>query len=1258
MTTSISSPIALLTTAATLAPLLVSAYIPFGYQSDSTQSVEYRNKPTTTNPKDPNPTDPSSYTGSIHYDPLHHALYLTGATYASTLFDGVDVYELTTAEQDELNDEIPNNDGYWWEDMATGLKPHLEDLGVPEFEAAKGDCFYAVMGLPSDDSDDENSRQGNMGSKLGGGDDSNEVKLVHSRRFGSSQALEACSAMDILFPSPKSDEAGGYVHDFEHTLHPTVTPPNNNPFGGEGDLQKSESPTYQIMAATPGEWPTYVPEPTKSPFPSPPGGFTSSVGDAPSGVVQDGGPTSIVDDEANEGMAGNPNEYAGGVPSAAAVPTPGLDFDGPTSPVASIPAVEPGSTPNTFGDAGADPTAAIPAVEPSPTPNTFGNTGPQSRFRALGEQMSVRRNTAIVPNNKQQAQPKQQRRSMQAVPNVPSIQTRSVRLLMAGHIESPTKQDGYIVDNLPNGQFDEAKVYAFAQQVDIRLPLGDLEPQSEKTDTATSTNVIHQGEHNGELEYDLHIYSQEEEELAQDLDKDWQSSPHKYDFDKIVTSGVESRAILNDHVPPSLESIYPVSMVADPTSKKHYYVVLLASSSDKFNPAGYNDDLANNLYLHRDPTIGEGASQRSWTDYDKTGINVDLNQDNFGEKGRPNYGSNYRIIVKKMTIESIPDPMELTDVEKDLAAISHEGELIAMRHDWMQEFRPDSEEDVRPAGLLFAPSGDAHGIDDVLIMVGTTGGRGSAFGTASEANPTSKGDAPQREDLDGFITKIRTDTGAHAGLLDFDILTNSFMNGFSKRIRSNPGQDDIVSGVCAKPLRAVGKQDEMDYVYVVGSTSALLPAIPSGVRSNEFVAQYPEKVGEDDTMEAFLMKIDLGTMNTVWTVQVGAIVNNGEKVKGNAFGYGCAVTRDGQDVYLTGLVKEDGVVTDFSETDHQDYQGDHDNTAEGGTDIFVASYKTSTGSRNFLKQVGSTMDDFPSRGNGGITTDRVGNAIVTGNTRGSLMRKRDEGEYRYGQSGKDAASDIFVMSFDRATSDHLPIMSDGVGVSKPEPTPVIPPPSPVNPPAPEPIVTDATASQEAVQMKNGALAGVVASALAFILLAVVAFALVIYRIKEMKNKERDVLTDTSNLHGQGQGRNMQRRRSSTWGMHRAKSTTMQDFEDLNMMVEVRNSASGGWHGVYDDEQLQAIDFGVPSGDAVDVVEQSLFMEGGLQEIEDSLDSYEIGDMDEEVSDEDLIKAYNDAMALDDELEDSDVEFAMQGIGSEPTLPDYQRHTIT
>ena len=99
-----------------------SEHIPFGYQSDSTHSWEHRNAgnddPDNSDwdPTNNSPHDPSSYVGSIHYDPLHHALYVTGNTFASGVFDGVDVYGLTTSEAGELADEIEYNDGYWWED--------------------------------------------------------------------------------------------------------------------------------------------------------------------------------------------------------------------------------------------------------------------------------------------------------------------------------------------------------------------------------------------------------------------------------------------------------------------------------------------------------------------------------------------------------------------------------------------------------------------------------------------------------------------------------------------------------------------------------------------------------------------------------------------------------------------------------------------------------------------------------------------------------------------------------------------------------------------------------------------------------------------------------------------------------------------------------------------------------------------------------------------------------------------------------------
>lgn len=841
--------------------------------------------------------------------------------------------------------------------------------------------------------------------------------------------------------------------------------------------------------------------------------------------------------------------------------------------------------------------------------------------------------------------PQQRHRSMQDTTAIleaaPFLQTRSVRLLMAGHVELPeSRTDGYIVSDLPVGQYNEATVYAFAQQVDVRLPLGGLEKYEVNQDMEELL-----AEDYGNLDYNLHEVGTEEDELAQELEKDFMSNIPQSDFEGIVTSGVESRALLNDGVTSILRTLYPVALVADSTTRKHYYVALMASDNAGDNRPEYS-------YLNMDPTIADGAAQRAWTEYPKTDIDVEGTGDNFGKKSRPNYGSNFRIIVKKMWIEGNADPDTLTDAEDNLSATSYDsGGIIVMRHSWTQEFSPDMQEDARPSGLLFAPSGSQDGPGDMLILVGTTAGRGSAFGTASEDNVFSSGEeAPVREDLDGFVTKIRADTGAFAGGLDFDATTNQFENTFSLRIQTNPGNNEIVAGVCAKPPLAGGMlQEEVSYIYVVGSTSGVLSGVSSDLRSEDFLSSIPVVEDGSEVMEAFLMKVDLSTMKTVWTAQVGAITSDrGGKV--NTHGYGCTVTRDGQDVYLTGLVKQDGVVTDFSEADNQGGLGN--NSAEGGTDIFISSYKAEDGSRTFLKQVGSKKDDFPSRGNGGITSDRDGNAIITGNTRGGLMRKRREGEFIYGSFSKEAAMDVFVMSFDRENGNHVPIGTGSVSeeyqetLQESEQGTETEPDTSGTTDSTESEPSDSTAETQTTKTKNSALVGAVAFAMAFIILSVIAAGVVVYRIKSKRKKEKEAIAANGNL--RRPSANLQRNRRSTRKSNRDKTQMNEFTNDLNMAVEVRNSASGGWHGIYGEEQLQSIDFGTPSGDKDDVVQQSLFMDDALEEIEDSSSKYVIGEMDD-VSDEDLIKAYNDAMAVEIEPESPDVEFAMQGVGSIPVL---------
>ncbi|EJK49359.1 hypothetical protein THAOC_31771, partial [Thalassiosira oceanica] len=355
------------------------------------------------------------------------------------------------------------------------------------------------------------------------------------------------------------------------------------------------------------------------------------------------------------------------------------------------------------------------------------------------------------------------------------IPIRSVRLLMAGHVESENYEEGYLVSELPRGMYNEASVYAFAQLVDIRM---DDHPQS--------------------------------------------------DFEWIVTTGVESRALLNDMLPSEMRTVYPVSLVADPVSKSHYYVAMLASNDGELNQKSEEDGGMEPKGVNDDPTTGEGASARSYTDYDSSDgqLIVDGADDRFGLHGRPVYGSDYRIILKKMSVEKVTDPPWLDDLELVLAGTSANAGTVSMRHQWMEEFSPERGEDARPAGLLYAPGGSTGGEDDVLVMVGTTAGRGARSGH-----------------LDGFVTKVRTDTGAFAGGEEFDAVTGSFLNTDSERIASDPGQDEIVTGVCAKPLRTVGDQDKTEHVYVVGGTSAKLPAIPPGTRDSEFEQSFGKTGG-------------------------------------------------------------------------------------------------------------------------------------------------------------------------------------------------------------------------------------------------------------------------------------------------------------------------------------------------------------------------------------------------------------------------------
>ncbi|KAL3796388.1 hypothetical protein HJC23_004185 [Cyclotella cryptica] len=819
------------------------------------------------------------------------------------------------------------------------------------------------------------------------------------------------------------------------------------------------------------------------------------------------------------------------------------------------------------------------------------------------------------------------RKSPPKRPLISPMETRSVRLLIAGHVESINFDDGYIVEDLKDGQYDQANVYGFTQQVDIRLPLGALRDEPD---------FIHDLEimNNPNANVNGLTYSLEEESLG-----------------GFVTSGVDAKALLNDHLRITLNTLYPVALVADSSSKKHYYVLILASDN-----AEVNDD-GKDAALHQDTTIGSGANQQSWTDFDDFGVAGIINPgDLFGSKGRPRYGSDYRIVLKKMAIDSV-DPSCITNVtrrgerraqsvvpckqfsqiEKLLSSTSYNRDTIVMSQEWVQEFKPDLGEDTRPAGLIFAPSEDFN-TPDLLVMAGSTSGFGSAFGTNDEGD-SGAGDSPQRFDLDGFVMKIRADDGGYAGKDAFDASTNSFTNMHSVRISSLPNKNDVVASLCITPPRDFGPPEPVDHVFVVGSTEGLLPGLVNGIRNETIVKNYPEETAVN-SMEAFLMKVNLATMNPVWTAQIGAI-NLATELKGNAFGFGCAVTHDGMNVYLTGMVKDGGVVTDFS----RDSLEKHGNVARGGTDVFIASYKVYDGTLNYLRQIGSTKDDTPSRGNGGITVDRIGNAIIVGNTRGSLMRQRNVEEYVFGQDRSEAASDIFIMSFERDTGEYAPISVD-TGAT------VIPVDNDGVTQASDAGMASAANQQTNASTSTGAsifLVIILAVAIIGVVVGITVFA---YKSRKRRQEKTKQLYRDSNLSPRGNNLNAHRR--NTWGLEgKPGGSVLNQFEDMNIMVEVRNSISGGWQVDFDDDSIQQIDFGSSrAGGQDNVIEQSLFMEDGLQALEEieksthnnfSISGEGEDDDDEEVTDEDLIQAYNEAMAIDIEPESEAVAALTKGL---------------
>lgn len=294
------------------------------------------------------------------------------------------------------------------------------------------------------------------------------------------------------------------------------------------------------------------------------------------------------------------------------------------------------------------------------------------------------------------------------------------------------------------------------------------------------------------------------------------------------------------------------------------------------------------------------------------------------------------------------NPSNATDTASILDSPTH------MRREWTKNYETSDFQNLQATDMVF--------VNDHLLLVGSTYDFGTQF--AGEQRQYRN-----YQDYDGFLVKLDPATG--------EIVTSADDEEETKlRINSGFEKDDIIHGICLHPEDEEG---HVQYVYVVGS-----------VETHERGGEQHESEGEHEHDEAgygFIKKIDLQTMTVSWEGEI-----HGENIKA----IDCAVTPNGETLYVIGVAEQGGAL--------------HEWESNGGDDIWVRQYGVASGEARWQIQAGSAEDETLAKG-GAIVIDGSDNAIIYGNTRGSMGRVRND-ELQI----PDDTNDIFVMtvSFDGA----------------------------------------------------------------------------------------------------------------------------------------------------------------------------------------------------------------------------------------------------
>lgn len=263
----------------------------------------------------------------------------------------------------------------------------------------------------------------------------------------------------------------------------------------------------------------------------------------------------------------------------------------------------------------------------------------------------------------------------------------------------------------------------------------------------------------------------------------------------------------------------------------------------------------------------------------------------------------------------------------------------SFRNGWTKVLSTVDEKDVRIHDMVL--------LGDKILLAGATAGHGTPFGDK---------DYSGSNDLDGFITSIL--------IADGSVITPS------KRVATPNNREDIINSICI---------DSKNHgIYVAGSTTGFMdPLLKRAERFNRF--------------SAFLMKLDADSLETIWVKQVFTPASKTYAPQ-DVLGMGCAVDSEGNGVYITGIVHNDGNI-------------EEEGRGNGLDDIFMAKFNPN-GTELWRKQVGTDQNDVVAKGHKSMSFDNNGNVVVLGTTRGNMYRQKSS-------DLNDYTSDMFMIAFDK-----------------------------------------------------------------------------------------------------------------------------------------------------------------------------------------------------------------------------------------------------